>query len=88
MSGGSAIDTIWVAPTNTHNCEDMDSFDNSPDDYFDDDDDDDHFQSDYVDENSAPNAINAQKNNCHRLNIEVEGGLLEAPRKVNKLNIG
>ena len=83
------MDTIWVAPSNQP-CDDTESFDNSPGDYYDDDDDDNdnHYQSDFVDENTVPNMINAQRGKSNGLEIEVEGGLLEAPRKVNKLEIG
>ena len=82
-------DTIWVSSSEqgADQFNDADSFDNSPDNFYDDDDDDDnHYHSDFVDENAAPNSANGQTSNG--LAIHVAGGLLEAPRKVNKLDIG
>lgn len=87
MSVGAAADTIWVSPSEQEN--DAASFDDSPDNFYDDDDDDNNYQSDFMDENAAPSASNVARNKLgDGLSIQVEGGLLEAPRKVNKLDIG
>jgi hypothetical protein len=101
LSGGVESDTIWVSPSsrqgdnavNNDGDDDDDdnaSFDNSPGGFYDDDDDDKDYQSNLMDENSAPNEMNRLRNNTsgNGLIIQVEGGLLEAPRKVSKMNIG
>jgi hypothetical protein len=101
-SAGVEVDTIWVSPSalNATECDDNDdggdSFDHSPaDDFYDEDDDDndnnDHnFQSDLVDdENLVPGATNVKRPKpSSGLAIQVSGGLLQAPRTVNKLDIG